>query len=101
MQSQASDRTVGKKRRVLSDSTNGKCFLPSSAPLSPVSVSLPKGWIAERSTTSGEVYYRNQVTDDAQWDIPTKPAVEERATAVHQAQAAIRELGDLGVKVIP
>ena len=50
---------------VLRDSQVGAPTLP-----------LPDGWIREVSRTSGETYYRNTVTDEAQWEFPTRAAQE-------------------------
>lgn len=36
---------------------------------------LPEGWIAKESKSrQGVIYYVNQVTQETQWEFPTKPA---------------------------
>ena len=66
---------------------------------------LPDGWITDVSRTSGETYYRNTLTDEAQWEVPTKPAVRiDHSPAIDQAiehvHQTLRHLGDAGLRVI-
>ena len=97
-----------KRRRVLADATNKKSEAtpkprPETASFEegfPEPRVLPAGWAADVSTTSGEVYYRNEVTDEAQWEFPKSNAAEG-AQAVERASETLRELGELGIKVFP
>jgi hypothetical protein len=62
---------------------------------------LPDGWITDVSRTSGETYYRNTVTDDAQWEVPTEPAVRaDHSPAIEHVHQTLRHLGDAGLRVI-
>ncbi len=66
---------------------------------------LPDGWITDVSRTSGETYYRNTVTDEAQWEVPTKPAVRVDHSppikqAIEHVHQTLRHLGAAGLRVI-
>ena len=60
---------------------------------------LPAGWEAEVSRESGETYYRNTLSDEAQWELPVEPAVDS-ARIEAQVDAALQELDDSGIRVI-
>ena len=60
---------------------------------------LPAGWEAEVSRESGETYYRNTLSDEAQWELPVEPAVDS-ARIEAQVNAALQELDDSGIRVI-
>lgn len=36
--------------------------------------SLPDGWIARESRSTGKMYYYNTVTQESQWEAPCEPA---------------------------
>ena len=36
--------------------------------------SIPDGWIAKESRSTGKTYYYNTVTQESQWEMPTEPA---------------------------
>ena len=67
---------------------------------------LPDGWVTDVSRTSGETYYRNTVTDEAQWEVPTEPAVRKPAVCVDEMLAnqhvhkTLQHLGAAGLRVI-
>ena len=66
-----------------------------------VATNLPEGWITDVSRTSGETYYRNTVTDDAQWEVPTEPAVPINHTpAIEHVHQTLQHLGATGIRVI-
>lgn len=40
-------------------------------------MSLPDGWIAKESRSSGKIYYYNTVTQESQWDMPDEDATSD------------------------
>ena len=40
-------------------------------------MSLPDGWIAKESRSSGKIYYYNTVTQESQWDMPEEAATSD------------------------
>ena len=66
-----------------------------------VAKNLPDGWVTDVSRTSGETYYRNTVTDDAQWEVPTEPAAPINHTpAIEHVHQTLQHLGAIGIRVI-
>lgn len=112
---QAMTNNVKKRRRVaLGDLTNTNAKVDASrAPAtkraakktkrSPTVGSslkrLPNGWVTDVSRTSGETYYRNTVTDEAQWEVPVEPAIVENPAIQHVHQT-LQHLGAEGLRVI-
>lgn len=73
---------------------------PTAAPPGPAAAApLPAGWVVDVSRESGESYYRNTVTDDAQWEVPDVPAVDT-SEAVEHVRTTLDELGAAGIHVI-
>ena len=94
-------------RRALTDRTNSGAILkqpalkavkPSASELAPT---LPEGWTAEASTASGRAFYRNNVTGEVQWEVPSKPAIAASQAIGQACETAIAELSALGVRVLP
>ena len=40
-------------------------------------MSLPNGWIAKESRSSGRMYYYNTVSQESQWEMPLESASSE------------------------
>jgi len=49
---------------------------PHDTSLDSLGRKLPQGWVSRMSNTTGELYYRNTVSNTSSWEIPTTPAVE-------------------------
>ena len=111
----ANGNGINKRRRVaLGDRTNKDVDAPKKAAKkavkkknkrspttggAPAAANLPDGWIAEVSRASGETYYRNSLTDEAQWDVPDEKAVDTRP-AIKHVHETLQQLGAAGLRVI-
>jgi len=51
---------------------------PHDTSLDSLGRKLPQGWVSRMSNTTGELYYRNIVSNTSSWEIPTTPAVENK-----------------------
>jgi len=49
---------------------------PHDTSLDSLGRKLPQGWVSRMSNTTGELYYRNTVSNTSSWEIPITPAVE-------------------------
>ena len=56
------------------DATETEAAAPTSAPVHAESV--PEGWTTRKSTTTGETYYINSLTNETTWSRPTRTAAE-------------------------
>jgi hypothetical protein len=95
-----------KRRRALSEKTNempepASVAVKTAQPKVPKTPkeSFPPGWVRETSTTSGETYYRNVLTQQAQWEVPKQPATSG-VEAVERAHATMAALSTSGIRVV-
>ena len=65
--------------------------ISSPAPKQQPRDTLPQGWEAHTSRSTGEVYYYNTITEETTYDRPTEPVAEARP--IKRPGAAWRQPG--------
>lgn len=60
--------------------------------------SLPHGWEAMKSRSTGQTYYFNTYTQESQYDVPTEPAHDNRHMQVEDSRSKYHDSGSAGAQ---